>query len=94
MHGFGSWDGCSLATLPWVSVNSGSMASSRLWRHVYIWSELPQEEKHASCKLANRTGVISCEAPLLVVSRGVKEVVGGAKEEGQGDGCLRNQGRP
>ena len=45
MHGFGSWVGCSLATLHWVSAISESMASTRLWRHVYIWSELPQDER-------------------------------------------------
>ena len=29
----------------WVSVISASIASTRLWRHVYIWSELPQDER-------------------------------------------------
>ena len=45
MHGFGSWVRCSLATLHWVSAMSASMASTRLWRHMYIWSELPQDER-------------------------------------------------
>ena len=49
MHGFGSWVGCSLATLHWVSVNSASMVSTRLWRHVYIWRELPQDER--TCRM-------------------------------------------
>ena len=47
-----------------------------------------------SCGLAHRAGVISCEAPLLVVSRGGKYVVGGAKKEGQGEGFHSHQGRP
>ena len=47
-----------------------------------------------SCRLTHRAGVISSEAPLLVVSRGGKEVVGGAKKEGQGERFHSYQGRP
>ena len=36
MHGFGSWVGCSLATLHWVSVMSASMAST-LFRILKAW---------------------------------------------------------
>ena len=49
------------------------------------WKNMPQGP---SFRLAHRAGVpsfrlvISCEAPLLVVSRGGKEVVDGAKKEG------------
>ena len=46
------------------------------------------------CRLAHHAGVISCEAPLLVVSRGGKEVVGGAKKDGQGERFHSHQGRP
>ena len=46
------------------------------------------------CRRAYRAGVFSCEAPLLVVSRGGEEVVGGAKKEGQGWGFHSHQARP
>ena len=45
MHGFRSWLGCSLPTLHRVSVNSASMAGTRLWHLVYYWGELPQDER-------------------------------------------------
>ena len=54
-------------------------------------------KEHAAGSLlqtCSNTVVISCEAPLLVVSRGGKEVVGGAKKEGQGEGFHSHQGRP
>ena len=41
MHGVG----CLLATIHCVSVNSANVGSTQLWCHVYIWSELPQDEK-------------------------------------------------
>ena len=53
-----------------------------------------KEHAAGSLRLAHRAGVISCEAPLLVVSRGGKEVVGGAKKEGQGEGFHSHPGRP
>ena len=40
------------------------------------WKNMPQGP---SCRLAHHAVVISCEGPLLVVSRVGKEVVGGAK---------------
>ena len=61
-----------------------------VWTHTG-WKNMPQGP---SCRLAHRAGIISCEAPLLVVSRGGKEVVGGAKKEGQGERFRSHQGRP
>ena len=55
------------------------------------WKNMPQGP---SCRLPHRAGVISCETPLLVVSRGGKEVIGGMKKEGQGEGFHSHQGRP
>ena len=63
---------------------------------VYIWSELPQDEIiywRVSCWVAHCAGVISWEAPLLVVGRGGKEAEGGAKKERQGERFHSHQQR-
>ena len=96
MHGFRFWLGCSLATLHWVSVSSSNMASTRLWRQVYIWRGHPPDER--TCPRVSLTDlhiaqVSSPVEPRLPLTDG-KEVGGGAKKEGQGKGSHSHQRKP
>ena len=80
------YTGFQLSRPVWRALGYGAMCTSEV--NPTGWKNMPQGP---SCRLAHRAGVISCEAPLLVVSRGEKEVVGGAKKEGQGEGFHSHQ---